>query len=627
MTFDQFLEKFPGLKTGRGHKRMVLCPCHHDTTPSLSVTFKYPRILIHCHANCDPEAICQALGLRLADLFVEPKRLSESRSPRRMSSQQRKPARFDLDLAELNRMQAALLESAEGLSFLKRRGVEVEVAKKLAWGYVANRRFDGDKTRPALAIPHIVNGRILGVKFRTIDDPGEYVQISGSSTDGFYGVGCIDFSRSEICVVEGPIDCGLLLSYHINAVAINSASAKVLQSDIELLSKFRHVFLLGDQDPPGQKAMDEIQVRLSRVKTFRPRLPGYKDVGELFGHRPQAFHTAIRNLLVLGRASTLAFELTDLLTETEIQAMGNDISRFVVESLIPANGITMLYSREKSGKSMLAFYIGKCVANGEKVFGKYLTTQAPVIYIDMENNTFDQQNFIELFKRVGPEELRYITRETGHPLLDNSALVDCCRKHKPLLIVDSLTKFLGSANGFDPKDMSPLMDKLLNLCASGATIILIHHAIKKDSSEYALSYAIGADVSRAYNIVSKNRPRLARVLMEAELCRGAEPQSLVLEAFPAITEFAMFRVTEEKIPGEDDGAYRMKEIVDFVASQPEHRCKRDDVMRKFGGNRTRMIRCIDSAVDQRLLLQTKHGNAKILSVPDTKSSPPAGTQT
>jgi archaellum biogenesis ATPase FlaH len=630
MTFDQFLETLSGPKQRRGDSAAALCPCHDDKKPSLSVRLENSRILIHCHAGCKTEEICRVLGLRTADLFIESTRRATPPSSQRMMPKQsvgQEPVRFEADLEKLRRMQVALFENTEGLNFLKCRGVDLEIARQLRWGYVSNCRFDAKTTGPALAIPHIVNGRVVGVKFKKIDAPKQYLQIPGSRTDGLYGVDHIDFSCSEICIVEGPTDCGLLLSnkININVVAIHSASAKITPSDIELLSKFRRVFLLGDQDPAGQKAMDQIQAQLPPNKTVRPRLPGYKDVGELFDVRPVGFRTAITNILVLARATAENFEFDDLLTETEIKSMGSDVSRFLVEGLIPTNGITMLYAQEKSGKSMLAFYIGKCVANGVKVFGECAVTKAPAIYIDMENNTFDQQNFIDLFERVGPAKVRYLTRETGRPLLDGDALVEICRKHKPLLIIDSLTKFLGTADGFDPKDMSQIMDKLLNLCANGATIILIHHSIKKNKGQYALSYTVGADVSRSYNIISKNRPRLARVLMKADSCRGAEPQSVELEAFPAISELAMFRVVAGQTATKDDGTNLINKIVDFVASQPGRKCKRGDVMRAFRINRLHVVRCIDSAVEQVFLFEKPEGNAKMLSVPEVPPDRVTGT--
>src|SRR4051812_33477832 len=59
---------------GRDHgaHAQYRCPAHDDTTPSLSITDKDDRALIHCHAGCDTLDVLGVLGLDWPDLFDEP---------------------------------------------------------------------------------------------------------------------------------------------------------------------------------------------------------------------------------------------------------------------------------------------------------------------------------------------------------------------------------------------------------------------------------------------------------------------------------------------------------------------------------------------------------------------------
>ena len=57
-----------------GSRAQYQCPAHDDGTPSLTVTDKGDRVLVHSHACCDPVAILDALALASPDLLDNPAR-------------------------------------------------------------------------------------------------------------------------------------------------------------------------------------------------------------------------------------------------------------------------------------------------------------------------------------------------------------------------------------------------------------------------------------------------------------------------------------------------------------------------------------------------------------------------
>jgi 5S rRNA maturation endonuclease (ribonuclease M5) len=74
MRTDEFISRLgPKADPKRnGNGWMVRCPAHDDRTGSLSVgEGRDGRILLHCHAGCKVEAICEAKGIALADLMPE----------------------------------------------------------------------------------------------------------------------------------------------------------------------------------------------------------------------------------------------------------------------------------------------------------------------------------------------------------------------------------------------------------------------------------------------------------------------------------------------------------------------------------------------------------------------------
>ena len=71
MDIHDFLSRLEGVKGGGG-QYTALCPAHGDRRNSISVSVgKDGRILLHCHAGCEPLAVAESMGLTMRDLFTE----------------------------------------------------------------------------------------------------------------------------------------------------------------------------------------------------------------------------------------------------------------------------------------------------------------------------------------------------------------------------------------------------------------------------------------------------------------------------------------------------------------------------------------------------------------------------
>lgn len=78
MTASAIIARLDRVRECGPGKWLARCPSHEDRSPSLSIReLDDGRMLIHCHAGCDPADVVGALGLTLADLF--PDRLPEHR--------------------------------------------------------------------------------------------------------------------------------------------------------------------------------------------------------------------------------------------------------------------------------------------------------------------------------------------------------------------------------------------------------------------------------------------------------------------------------------------------------------------------------------------------------------------
>lgn len=65
------LDKLDKVKPSGNGAWMACCPAHEDRNPSMRVTDKGDRILLHCYAGCDPQLILAAIGMTYSDLFED----------------------------------------------------------------------------------------------------------------------------------------------------------------------------------------------------------------------------------------------------------------------------------------------------------------------------------------------------------------------------------------------------------------------------------------------------------------------------------------------------------------------------------------------------------------------------
>jgi hypothetical protein len=76
VTVDDFLARLERVKRN-GEGWIARRPAHEDRNPSLSIREGAEGILVHCFAGCSTEAVVDALGLTLADLFEDRERRPE----------------------------------------------------------------------------------------------------------------------------------------------------------------------------------------------------------------------------------------------------------------------------------------------------------------------------------------------------------------------------------------------------------------------------------------------------------------------------------------------------------------------------------------------------------------------
>ena len=115
MSAQILITRLTGVRNTGPDRWVAKCPAHEDRSPSLSITDREGRVLLHCFGGCETEAVLGAVGLRFSDIM--PERIGEARP-------QAIPALQVLEAVTHEIMVAALLATELGYAQASQRLIE-----------------------------------------------------------------------------------------------------------------------------------------------------------------------------------------------------------------------------------------------------------------------------------------------------------------------------------------------------------------------------------------------------------------------------------------------------------------------------------------------------------------------
>jgi hypothetical protein len=457
------------------------CPCHDDARASLTLREVGGRLLWHCHAGCEQEAVGDALrGRGLLNGF-DPKPAARMRSLSRSS--------FHL---------AGLGEPSAVWTYRSPEGVELLVVARYEGS-------DGKSIRPwrpkasggwelgALPEPRPLYGTDLLA--RHPDHPVVVVE----------GEKCADAARE---LVGSQFVC---TTWPGGAAAVAKADWSALRG--------RHVTIWPDADDPGRKAAKEIVSRLSGIALSvhvvepgdRPKgwdcadaqTEGWtgSDVVELLAGAGEAEATTTppdHDDAPEGPAEGTASESDPLAKRTaELLALAYDFRDarptldlpYIVKGVIGAGQLGVFWGRPGSGKSFVAMELCACVAAGVDWHGRR-TKRTPVVYVAAESAKVYIDNRITALREHRPElaDAEIIVLPVALDLLhsgvgDVDALIGVIRaKGAGLVVVDTLSVTFGGGDENSSPDMGAYMSSIQRIrTETEAAVLLLHHCGKDEA--------------------------------------------------------------------------------------------------------------------------------------------------
>ena len=524
MPLERFCRALHSPPVSNGSGLMAKCPAHDDRQASLSIKAGDDgRVLLHCHAGCEPRAIVDAIGLSLADLFPE-----------------RPSGEPDITYDYCGADGALLFQVV---------------------------RFPGKRFRQ-----------------RRPDGSGGWIWKLDNVARVLYRLPQLRGHR-EVFVCEGERDTDRLWALGLAATTNPHGAGKWRAEYVEQLKMAgcTRLAIVPDNDPPGEAHARDVarachgaglEVRIVPL----PGLPPKGDVSDyLEAHSKDDLLEVVRGVPLFDPSRTVATgfkaqltSLADLLAEPE------DAIDWLVQDRIPAGGVTLLAGAPKSGKSTAARSLALAVATGSTWLG-WRCSYGAVWLLAFEDKRAEIRRHFRAMGATSCEPIQVFEGQAPANVL--AQVHELARTERPsLIIVDTLQRLIRVKDISDYAAVTTAFDPLLKLARdTGAALLLLTHAsthAQRDGLDAVLgSTALSGSVDnvlilrrseryRTLSSIQRIGPDLEPVVLELDQATGrvvvagrkrdadqAELQRLVLDVLQNAPE----PLTEASLKGEVEG--------------------------------------------------------------------------
>jgi len=261
-------------------------------------------------------------------------------------------------------------------------------------------------------------------------------------------------------------------------------------------------------------------------------------------------------------------------------------NKWVVERLIPHEGITIISGAPASYKTWLLLQMAIDISEGNSFLNQFQCEKNKVLIIDEENHL---RLIRDRLKLLGADENLpiYFLSQTGF-LVSDQGLVDrvleiCQEKEIDVIFIDSLVR-INNAEENDASQMSEVFKCIRQLCQNGKTVVITHHEKKegviKISAQNRLrgSSDILASVD-AHIAVKKDNQDKSKILVEQAKLRSAkevDPFEVKVNENDEKIRFDYLGACAEKISKKE----LAKDAVDFVLQEEQNGLSIKEICRK-----------------------------------------------
>jgi hypothetical protein len=173
---------------------------------------------------------------------------------------------------------------------------------------------------------------------------------------------------------------------------------------------------------------------------------------------------------------------------SELYSMEFPENKWVVDKLVPHEGITIISGAPASFKTWMLLQMAIDIATGSNLLGQFQCEKYKILIIDEENHLRLIRERLKLLG-AGNELPIYFLSQKGF-LVSNQGLVDrvlkiCQENEIDIIFIDSLVR-VNTAEENDASQMSEVFRCIRQFCQNKKTVVVTHHE-RKESSFYKAS--------------------------------------------------------------------------------------------------------------------------------------------
>ncbi len=212
-------------------------------------------------------------------------------------------------------------------------------------------------------------------------------------------------------------------------------------------------------------------------------------------------------------------------------------SKWLIEGIVPLEGITILSGAPASFKTWFLLAMAKNIAEGGEFLDEFTCSQSGVLIIDEENSL----NLIrERLRKMGADKdlpIYFLSQKGFLATTDQDieSIVQFCKEEGILTVfIDSLVR-ISHADENDASQMANVFRNLRRFCQNGITVVLTHHErkdgiIKSPASERMRGSSDISAAVDAHLALKRDKSNRDKIFVEqAKLRSGKEREPFEVE--------------------------------------------------------------------------------------------------